>query len=123
MLQVFINREGSVSKVEVVSGPPLLTRAAQDAVKQWGREAINLFGLPKMEVGSVIVPELPAALQSTGITPEEPKIKAGSGVRMWPICVPLATPIALRAACEKCTCWEARSTLWPAGPRARGLFP
>ena|SRR5258708_39278303 len=34
-LQININREGGVSKVEVVSGPALLTRAAQDAVKQW----------------------------------------------------------------------------------------
>jgi protein TonB len=34
-LQVSITREGAVSKVEVVSGPALLTRAAQDAVKQW----------------------------------------------------------------------------------------
>jgi protein TonB len=34
-LQVSITKEGTVAKVEVVSGPALLTRAAQDAVKQW----------------------------------------------------------------------------------------
>jgi protein TonB len=35
VLQISITKEGSVSKVEVVTGPPLLTRAAQEAVKQW----------------------------------------------------------------------------------------
>jgi protein TonB len=34
-MQIGINKEGGVSKVEIVSGPALLTRAAQDAVKQW----------------------------------------------------------------------------------------
>lgn len=44
MLQVFISREGTVSKVEVVSGPPLLTRAAQDAVKQWKYKPTQVNG-------------------------------------------------------------------------------
>ena len=35
LLQVSISKEGTVSKVEVVSGPALLTRAAQEAVKHW----------------------------------------------------------------------------------------
>ncbi|SRR6266404_7707245 len=34
-LQLTINREGGVSKVEIVNGPALLTRAAQDAAKGW----------------------------------------------------------------------------------------
>jgi protein TonB len=34
-LQVAISKEGSVTKVDVVNGPALLTRAAQEAVKQW----------------------------------------------------------------------------------------
>jgi TonB family protein len=35
VLQILITKDGKVSKVEIVSGPPLLTRAAQDAVKNW----------------------------------------------------------------------------------------
>jgi protein TonB len=35
ILQVNITRDGSVSKVEIMSGPSLLTRAAQEAVRQW----------------------------------------------------------------------------------------
>ena len=35
VLQVLINKEGTVVKTEIVSGPALLTRAAQEAVKQW----------------------------------------------------------------------------------------
>ncbi len=35
VLQVLIARDGKVSKIEIVSGPALLTRAAQEAVKQW----------------------------------------------------------------------------------------
>src|SRR5947207_8677533 len=44
MLQVFINRDGNVSKVDVISGPPLLTRAAQDAVKQWKYKPTQVNG-------------------------------------------------------------------------------
>ncbi len=35
VLQVLINKDGGVTKVEITSGPALLTRAASDAVKQW----------------------------------------------------------------------------------------
>jgi protein TonB len=45
-LQVSITKEGSVSKVEVMSGPPLLTRAAQDAVKQWKYKPTIVNGQP-----------------------------------------------------------------------------
>ena len=34
-LHVLIGKDGRVEKVEIVSGPALLTRAASDAVKQW----------------------------------------------------------------------------------------
>ena len=35
ILQILISKDGKVTKVEIVSGPALLTRAAQEAVKQW----------------------------------------------------------------------------------------
>jgi protein TonB len=34
-LQILIGKDGKVAKVDIVSGPALLTRAASDAVKQW----------------------------------------------------------------------------------------
>jgi hypothetical protein len=57
--------------------------SVQQAVKQWGHIAINLFGLPKMEVASILIPELPKDLQSTEIAPEESKIKAGSRIAIF----------------------------------------
>ena len=57
--------------------------SVQQAVKQWGHIAINLFGLPKMEVGSILIPDLPQDLQNTGIAPEESKIKAGSRIAIF----------------------------------------
>ena len=46
MLQVSINKEGTVSKCEIVSGAPLLTRAAQDAVKRWKYKPTVINGSP-----------------------------------------------------------------------------
>ena len=44
MLHAFIGRDGNVAKVDVISGPPLLTRAAQDAVKQWKYKPTQVNG-------------------------------------------------------------------------------
>jgi hypothetical protein len=52
----------------------------EQAVKEWGSAAINLFGLPKTEAGSVLIPELPPAFQNLGISPEESQIKVGGKV-------------------------------------------
>ena len=35
ILQAFINRDGSIDDLHVLSGPPILANAAQEAVKQW----------------------------------------------------------------------------------------
>lgn len=35
VLNISISKDGTVSKVEIVSGPSLLTRSAQEAVRQW----------------------------------------------------------------------------------------
>jgi len=45
-LQILINKEGTVTKTEIVSGPALLTRAAQEAVKQWKYKPTIVAGQP-----------------------------------------------------------------------------
>jgi periplasmic protein TonB len=45
-LQVLIGKEGKVEKVEIVSGPALLTRAASEAVKQWKYKPTIVNGQP-----------------------------------------------------------------------------
>jgi hypothetical protein len=52
----------------------------QQAVQIWGSTAINLFGLPKMETGIVLIGELPSDLQNLGISPGESEIKAGGRI-------------------------------------------
>ncbi len=45
-LQAMIGKDGSVRNVKVVSGPALLARAAQDAVRQWKYKPYTLNGDP-----------------------------------------------------------------------------
>jgi TonB family protein len=45
-LNVIIAQNGSVSKVEIVSGNPMLTTAAADAVKQWKFRPFTEDGKP-----------------------------------------------------------------------------
>lgn len=45
-LQATISKSGNIAAIKVVSGPPLLTRAAQDAVKQWKYKPYLLNGEP-----------------------------------------------------------------------------
>ena len=49
VLQAMISRDGSIQSLEVVSGHPLLVRAAVDAVRQWRYRPFLLNGEP-MEV-------------------------------------------------------------------------
>jgi hypothetical protein len=60
----------------------------QQAVQIWGSTAINLFGLPKMETGIVLIAELPPDLQSLGISPEVSAIKVGGRIAIlnWTNC-------------------------------------
>ena len=46
VLQAEISKEGSIEKLQVVSGPPLLIQAAVDAVKQWRYRPYILNGEP-----------------------------------------------------------------------------
>lgn len=48
-MQAMISRDGSIQSLEVLSGHPLLVKAAVDAVKQWRYRPFLLNGEP-MEV-------------------------------------------------------------------------
>jgi TonB family protein len=52
-LHVIIAKDGSILQLEVISGHPLLTQAAQDAVRQWKYEPTLLNGQP-VEVDTTI---------------------------------------------------------------------
>jgi protein TonB len=52
-LHVIIAKDGSILQLEVISGHPLLTQAAQDAVSQWKYEPSLLNGQP-VEVDTTI---------------------------------------------------------------------
>jgi len=54
-LNVLIGKDGKVSKVEILSGPPLLTRAAQEAVKQWKYKPTIVNGAPVEVITEVTV--------------------------------------------------------------------
>lgn len=53
VLHVIIGKDGSVQEVQVVSGPPLLIRAATDAVRQWRYKPTLLNGQP-VEVDTTV---------------------------------------------------------------------
>jgi protein TonB len=46
ILQALIGKDGSVRNLHAVSGPPMLTQAALDAVKQWHYKPYYLDGQP-----------------------------------------------------------------------------
>jgi len=46
VLQATIGEKGKVDDLKVVSGPPLLTAAAMDAVRQWRYSPFLLNGKP-----------------------------------------------------------------------------
>ena len=53
ILHAIISKDGNVEQLEYVSGPPLLMRAAMDAVKQWRYQPTTLNGDP-VEVDTTI---------------------------------------------------------------------
>jgi TonB family protein len=53
VLHAIISKDGSVQMLQFVSGPPLLMKAAMDAVKQWKYEPTLLGGAP-VEVDTTI---------------------------------------------------------------------
>jgi protein TonB len=55
ILEVVISKQGSVQNLTVLSGHPLLTTAAIDAVKQWRYQTTLLNGEPVEVVTTVTV--------------------------------------------------------------------
>jgi protein TonB len=53
VLRAIIDKEGKVSELQVISGPPLLVKAALDAVRQWRYKPTTLNGYP-VEVETTI---------------------------------------------------------------------
>jgi TonB family protein len=48
VLRALISKSGDVEDVQVISGPPMLTAAAMDAVKQWKYRPYLLNGMPEV---------------------------------------------------------------------------
>jgi TonB family protein len=55
VLETYINKEGMIDQLVVISGHPLLTPAAIDAVKQWVYKPTLLNGQPIDAVSTVTV--------------------------------------------------------------------
>jgi TonB family protein len=53
VLHCIIAKDGTMSQVQYISGPPLLMRAAMDAVRQWTYQPTTLNGSP-VEVDTVV---------------------------------------------------------------------
>jgi protein TonB len=53
VLRAVISREGTIEKLQVASGPPLLVQAAIDAVRQW-RYRLYLLNNEPVEVDSQV---------------------------------------------------------------------
>ena len=46
VLRAIIAKDGTVKQLELISGPPMLTDAAMDAVRQWTYQPTRLYGEP-----------------------------------------------------------------------------
>jgi TonB family protein len=56
VLQIEINPDGSVGKVKIISGPPMLRQASVDAVKQWHYKPFAEAGSPAAVSTTVTLP-------------------------------------------------------------------
>ena len=87
VLKVTVSAEGDVSKLELISGHPMLAQAAMDAVKQWKYQKYNLNGQPTERETEAVVDfsldasEAPAdgsaALPAPAFVSDAPDIKLG----------------------------------------------
>ena len=50
-----ISADGHVTGIRVLDGPPILARAAVDAVQQWQYEALKVNGRPANVVTTLVV--------------------------------------------------------------------
>jgi protein TonB len=71
ILRAIVSKTGDVENLQVISGPPMLTGAALDAVKQWKYKPYLLNGEP-LEVETVINVNFILATPP-GDAPAEPK--------------------------------------------------
>jgi hypothetical protein len=53
------------------------------AIKVWGESAINLFGLPKLELDEVIVPDLSNGFPSPAMQPDRLTLKPGARIPIY----------------------------------------
>jgi TonB family protein len=54
-LRVYVSADGQVTGVRVLDGPPILARAAVDAVQQWQYQALKVNGRPANVVTTLVV--------------------------------------------------------------------
>jgi TonB family protein len=55
VLRAFVSSEGRVTNLKVLSGPPILARAAIDAVQQWRYQPVRINGRPANVVTTLVV--------------------------------------------------------------------
>ena len=54
-LRVYVSSDGRVTDLKVLDGPPILARAAVEAVQQWQYQALKINGRPANVVTTLIV--------------------------------------------------------------------
>jgi TonB family protein len=55
ILRVYVSSEGRITDLKVLDGPPILARAAIEAVRQWQYQALKINGRPANVVTTLIV--------------------------------------------------------------------
>jgi len=55
VLRAFVSSDGRVKNLKVLSGPPILARAAMDAVQQWRYQPMRINGRPANVVTTLVV--------------------------------------------------------------------
>jgi TonB family protein len=82
VLKIVIDKEGHVSQATLVSGDPLLVRAAMDAVKQWKFYPYNIFddGVAEVETTATVEFYADPPHVVTPKPPRAPRVRIPSGV-------------------------------------------
>lgn len=81
VLHAIIGKDGAVKEVEFVSGPPLLMRAAMDAVRQWSYKPTLLNGAPvEVDTTVTVIFALGGEEPSTTTKAEEVSLKDGTKI-------------------------------------------
>ena len=93
VLHCIIAKDGTMTQVEFVSGPPLLIKPAMDAVRQWTYQPTTLNGKP-VEVDTTVSIVFNLAKKSSGDTQQqdEAAVPAQNGNSVPPTAPPIETP-------------------------------